>query len=107
MGTNNEDKLIREFMLQHKTEPANNFFTEKVMQKLPGKQKNYEWIIVLLAAIGTIISLILGWHSGIPEIKISLPGEIKLYYLIGGIFISPFVLWSCFELFRSKNIHWL
>ncbi|MEA4936825.1 MAG: DUF5056 domain-containing protein [Paludibacter sp.] len=107
METNKEDKLIREFMSQQKTEPADNFFTEKVMHKLPEKQKNYEWIIVLLAAIGTIISLVLGWNSGIPAIRITLPGEIKLYYLLGGIFVSPFVLWSCFEFLRRKNIHWL
>ena len=107
MGTNKDDKMIREFMLQHKTEVANNYFTEKVMHKLPEKQKNYEWIIVLLAAIGTIISLILGWDSRIPDIRITFPGEIKLYYLLGGIFVSPFVLWSCFELFRRKNFHWI
>jgi hypothetical protein len=107
MGTNKDDKLIREFILLQKNEVVDNHFTETVMHKLPEKQKNYEWIIVLLAAIGTIISLILGWDTHIPEIKINFPGEIKLYYLLGGVFVSPFVFWSCFELFRRKNFHWI
>lgn len=109
METNNNDKLIRDFMMKQKVEVADNHFTEKLMRKLPAK-KNYEWIIVLLAAIGTIICLILGRDSTLPAYTISihsLPGEHTLYYLLGGVFLTPFILWSGFELFRRKTFHWI
>lgn len=105
MEKKNDDMLIKDFIQKQKVKIADNDFTEKVMRQLPEKQKNLEWIIVLMAAIGTIISLTLGWSSGIPAITIPLPSEIKLYYLLGSIFVSPFVLWLCFELCRTKRMH--
>ena len=103
METNN-DKRIREFLLQQKTEVADDSFTDRVMSKIPAQQKNYEWIIVLLAAIGTVISLIIGWNTRVPTISITLPSQINLLYILGGIALSPFVVWLCFELFRTKQL---
>lgn len=105
MATNNTDQLIQKFMLEQKKEVGDNFFTESVMRKLPAKQLRHEWIIILLAGIGTIICILIGWNTKIPFITISLPTEIIQHYLLGGILVSPFVLWICFELFRSKRIH--
>jgi len=109
METNNNDKLIRDFMLKQKVEVADIHFTEKVMHKLPAK-KNYEWIIVLLAAIGTIISLILGRDTTLPAYTLSIynfPSEITLYYLLGGALLSPFILWFGYELLKRKTINWI
>ncbi len=101
METNKDDILLKDFFLKHKVEINDNHFTDRVMQQLPEK-KNYEWIIVLLAGIGTIISIILGLNYNIPVASISLPTELSLYYLLGAVFMSPFVLWFGFELHRRR-----
>jgi hypothetical protein len=109
METKNNDELIRDFMLKQKVEVADNHFTERLIRKLPAK-KNYEWIIVLLAAIGTIIGLILGRDTTLPAYTLSIynfPSEITLYYLLGGALLSPFILWFGYELLRRKTFHWI
>lgn len=101
METNKDDKLMKDFFLKHKVEIDDNHFTERVMQQLPEK-RNFEWIIVLLAGIGTILSIILGWNSKISVPSFTLPAEFSLYYLLGIVFLSPFVLWFGFELHRRR-----
>ena len=56
METKYDDRMIRNFFQEHKKEIADNHFTKKVMQILPEKKKNYDWIIVLFTALGTLLA---------------------------------------------------
>lgn len=109
MGTNKNDRMIKDFFQQNKVEIEDKLFTKKVMQKLPAKSKNYEWIIVIFTAIGTLVAALLGWESQLPAITLTLPraDETTLYYLLGCIFISPFVIMLFYELLSNKRISWI
>ena len=104
METNYNDRMIRNFIQQNKKEIEDNFFTSRLMQKLPAKKRSYEWIIVLFTAIGTLIAGLLGWNNGLPVISIPIPDQNTLYYLLGGIFIFPLVMLLIYELLNSKRI---
>jgi len=104
METKYDDRMIRNFFQENKKEIEDNHFTKKVMQKLPEKKKNYDWIIVLFTALGTLIAGLLGWNYQLPAISISVPGHTTLYYLLGGIFAFPFVTLFIYELLNKKRI---
>lgn len=108
MNTETDDKIIREFFRENKKEIPDIFFSDKLMQKLP-ERKNHEWIVVLLAGLGSLLSLILGWNNAripkinLPEIIFRIPEGIQLYYILGAIFILPFVVWAVYSLSFGKN----
>ena len=104
METKYDDRMIRNFFQEHKKEIADNHFTKKVMQRLPEKKKNYDWIIVLFTALGTLLAGLLGWNTQLPVISISIPDQTTLYYLLGGIFAFPLVILFIYELLNNKRI---
>jgi hypothetical protein len=109
METNNNDQMIRNFFQQNKVEIEDYLFTRRVMQKLPARSKNYEWIIVLFTAIGTLIAGLLGWDNQLPAFTLALPrpDATTLYYLLGGIFVSPFVIMLFYGLLNNKRVSWI
>lgn len=104
MESKYDDRMIRNFFQENKKEIEDNRFTKKVMQKLPEKKKNYDWIIVLFTALGTLIAGLLGWNNQLPVISISIPDQTFLYYLLGGVFVFPFVMLLIYELLNNKRI---
>lgn len=104
METNHDDQMIRNFFQENKKEIDDKFFTKRVIQKLPARKKNYEWIIVLFTAIGTLLAGLLGRNSQLPSIYIPLPDQVTLYYLLGGVFVFPFVMLLIYKLLNNKRI---
>lgn len=104
METKYDNRMIRHFFQENKKEIEDNYFTKKVMQRLPEKKKNYDWIIVLCTALGTLIAGLLGWDTQLPAITISIPSHTTLYYLLGGIFAFPLVILLIYELLNNKRI---
>lgn len=104
METKYNDRIIRNFFQENKKEIEDKHFTKKVMQKLPEKKKNYDWIIVLFTAMGTLLAALLGWNTQLTLISISVPDHTTLYYLLGGIFAFPLVILLIYELLNSKRI---
>jgi hypothetical protein len=110
MNTETDDKLLRDFFNENKKEIPDIFFSNKVMQKLP-ERKNHEWIVVVLAGLGSLLSLILGWNNAripkinLPEIIIRIPEGVQLYYILGAVFILPFAVWVVYSLSFAKGVN--
>ena len=61
MGKNNinkEDEMIRNFLVAQKTKVENAGFKQRVLNQLPVKKTNYNFIIHMLNTVGLIIALI-------------------------------------------------
>lgn len=108
MKTDNDDILIRKFLQENKQEVPDHFFTKKVMQRLP-ERNNHEWILILSAGIGTVISLILGHDYQLPDLAnlahASILQNINIYLLLGSIAAFPLISGLGILLFRNKKIN--
>lgn len=107
MATDKNDILIKQFFQENKKEIADNHFTEKVMRRLPEKKKNYEWIVVIFAGLGTLLSIILKWDYQLPELVITLPASIPIYYLLAAMFAIPFVVLLFSSSLKNIIANWI
>ena len=103
METDNNDILIRAFMQENKHEIPDFHFSNKVMASLPGK-KQYDWILIVATGLGCLLSLLLVWNGKIPEIVITLPGDINYWYLIGAVFSLPLIIGAIYALIHYRII---
>ena len=102
METNKTDNMLKGFFSEQKQEIADNGFSKRVMQKLPG-QADRSWIVWVFAVIGIVISLFLAINSGLfQNVLITLP-HIPVYYLLAGIFCFPLVGTAGFYLTQNKH----
>ncbi|MFT3752391.1 MAG: DUF5056 domain-containing protein [Paludibacter sp.] len=91
METN--DNMLKDFFSENKKEIADFGFTQRVMRKLP-EQRDRSWIMWLFAAIGIVLTLLLGLYTGlvqylflylqiIPQIFILI--GVLAFSLVGGV----------------------
>lgn len=88
METN--DKLLKEFFSEHKTEIADNGFSERVVQKLP-EQADRSWIVWIFASIGFLLTVLLGVENGVVQEMLHILQQISIYYLLGLVFLFPLI----------------
>ena len=63
METNN-DKMLKTFFAENKKEIADFGFSQRVMRKLP-EQTDRSWIVWIFTAIGIVLTLLLGFQTGV------------------------------------------
>lgn len=86
-----DDKILKTFFGDKKQEIADNGFSEKVMLRLPQRERKTGWIAPVFALIGFLITFALvDMHEVAREIFIALSG-IPFYYLLGGFMLIPIV----------------
>lgn len=56
--TDKDNTLTKRFFDSHKREIADNGFTQKVMNELPKRKRNTDWIIVFFTFLGMALSVI-------------------------------------------------
>lgn len=101
-----EDKIIKQFFNENKQEIPDTFFSRKVMQKIPERRK-YEWLIILLAGLASLISFVFGKFEiirpniTIPDITITVERGIFVY-ILAGIVLIPFIT-LIFYFFKTGN----
>jgi hypothetical protein len=106
-----DDKIIKQFFQENKREIADTFFSRKVMQKIPARKK-YEWLLILLAGLGSLLSYIFGKADfirpditlpsfSIPDISITMQ-QSTFIYILGGIILIPFITLIIYGLNTEK-----
>ena len=93
---NNDDMLIRQLMQQNKHKIDDNGFTNRVMQHIP-KSGNKDWIILLFGAIGTALTIWLVLPIIPASVTISLPDKMTMWYILGGVFCLPFIVFTFYS----------
>jgi hypothetical protein len=101
-----DDALIRAFMQENKKELPDVFFSRKVMQKLPPVRHNKEWIVIPFAALGSLLSLLLGTDTMLHLPALRVPESFNIYYLLGGVAVIPFVTLAMYYI-RERKIQLL
>lgn len=88
----NDDKLIKSFMLAHKQELADNGFSRRVMRNLPQRAK---WLSDILSITCATLCCILFYVFNGFEILYQIIGEIiasQSYYLISDINFQSLII---------------
>ena len=102
MENNNLDIELKRFFQDNKREIENDGFSKNVMQKLPHKKKNREWIVIPFAITGVFASFLLALHSGL-FLRISQVLEIDPSILIFSLPIALLAVIIAFVLFDRKR----
>jgi len=63
METNN-DKMLKTFFAENKKEISDFGFSHRVMRKLP-EQTDRSWIVWIFTSMGIVLTLLLGFQTGI------------------------------------------
>lgn len=99
---NREDKLMTDLFGKNKVEIEDNGFSRRVMNRLPEKKKNTNWIVPLFTIIGIVISMLVIDIREIINQIFNRIIEIPIYYLLGGIMIFPLIVLFVY-LYWEKN----
>ena len=103
MENKNIDTELKILFQNHKQDIENNGFSEKVMQNIPQKHRNKEWIVIPFAVAGGVVAFILASYSGLFErIMQAIQSD-----PISFIFALPFVLLAAIAVFIlfERNRH--
>lgn len=100
METN--DNMLNQFFSENKKEIADNGFTRRVMRQLP-ETTDRTWIVWVFATIGMAISIYFGISSGLIEQLMMLLKHVSIYYILGAVFLFPFVGTAGFYLTQKKS----
>lgn len=88
---NNIDYKVTSFFKENKQDIQDNGFTKKVSLALPRQEPSKEWIVILFAIIGGIMTILLSWQNGVIY---SFAKAIDQYavYIVLSSFITPLVI---------------
>ncbi len=88
MKTDKTDTLLKSIFQEHKTEIADNGFSNRVIRQLP-ENNSREWIVWIFAAMGLSITLFLCLTSGCLQSALLVLHQVPLYYFLIGICAFP------------------
>jgi fatty acid desaturase len=83
METNN-DNMLKDFFSENKKEIADFGFSQRVMRKLP-EQRDRSWIMWLFAAVGIVLTLLLGLYTGVVQYLFLLVQVIPQIFILIGV----------------------
>lgn len=98
--TDKNEKLLKSFFTANKQEVADNGFSERVLRQLP-ETSDRSWIVWAFGALGTTVSLLLGFYSGFVGMALAYLQQIPFYYLLAAVFCFPLV--SVLAICRQQN----
>lgn len=105
MEIKDKDLLIKNFMLDNLHEIKNNGFSKGVLRKLPEakKQKNYNWIVLLMGFLGLIVSILFGIDTGGLQELLTWILNIPILYFSFAVFCIPIVTTTWYFLFYERK----
>lgn len=83
--------LISAFMSENKMEIQDNGFSTKVLNNLP-ETADKQWIVLFMAALGTSLTLLLGFYIGLFTFIFDYIQQISPIVLIGVVAVFPLFL---------------
>lgn len=86
-----ENELISDFFAENKIEIADNGFSRKVINRLP-ETRDRQWIVLIMAALGTSLTLFLGFYTGLFAFICDFMQHISPFVLLGAVVVFPLVL---------------
>lgn len=95
-----KDELLQTFFANNKSEIQNNGFSDKVMKKLPDTNDR-KWIVWTFAALGTSISLLIVFYSGMFTSILQFVLHLPFIYIAGAVFVFPLI--SVFALCNQRQ----
>ena len=98
----NKDNTLKDFFENQKIDIKDNGFSQKVLQKIP-QTHNRNWIVLIFAAMGALLSLWLGLQSGAIVALVHSISKIPFIYFLGTVFCFP-ILATPLLFFSKKTI---
>lgn len=96
----NKDR-IADFFAANKTEVIDNGFTQKVINTLPQTQDK-QWIVFFMAALGTSITILLGYYTGFFNHICNYLHQVSPFVLIAAVIAFPLV--SLFFVLNQRRV---
>lgn len=94
----NKDR-VSAFFAANKQEIQDNGFSKRVINNLP-ETADKQWIVLLMAAIGTSVTFLVCYFGGIFNVVYSLLKEVPSFAILGVVVAIP--LLSLFVVFTPK-----
>lgn len=93
--------LISAFMSENKVEIQDNEFSAKVLNNLPDVADK-QWIVMIMAALGTSITIVLGYFSGLFNLICNYLQQVSPFILFGAFVSFPLV--SLFVVLNQRRV---
>ncbi len=78
-------------MTENKHEIEDNGFSQRLINRLP-ETRDRQWIVLFMAALGTSLTLLLGFYTGLFTFIVGYIQQISPIVLLGGVAVFPLVL---------------
>lgn len=102
---NKDDKILKDFLENYKSEIQDDGFSDRVLNRLPKKKaKNTAWIVPVFAMLGFLVSILLIDLKEIASELYYFLLEVPLICFVGGVMIVPIVFLPIF-FYRERK--WL
>jgi hypothetical protein len=93
--------MISAFFADNKQDISDNGFSNKVIARLP-ETGDKQWIVMIMAALGTSITIVLGYYSGLFNLICNYLQQVSPFILFG-IFVS-FPLATLFVVLNQRRV---
>jgi hypothetical protein len=96
------DKQLKQLLAEHKQEITDSGFSNKVMHRLPDKQRT-PGLVWIFAAISTIIVLLSGSYTTLIHTVLNLMSEIHWWVIPAASCVIAMILLSVFVFHERKD----
>lgn len=100
--TDKNDASVKDFLHLHKTNVSDDGFTQKVMNTLPRRKRDFDWIVVVFTFLGMVLSLFLVDVEEALAAFYQTLTHIPYYYYLAFIAAFPLAFLSVFYIKKGK-----
>ena len=93
--------MISAFFAENKQNISDNGFSNKVLARLP-ETNDKQWIVMIMAALGTSITIVLGYYSGLFNLICNYLQQVSPFVLLGAFVSFPLV--SLFVVLNQRRV---
>lgn len=103
---NKDDKILKDFFENYKSDIQDDGFSNRVLNRLPDKKvRKTEWIVPVFAMLGVLVSILLIDLKEVASELYYFLLEVPLICFVGGIMIVPIVFLPIFFYRERKWIY--
>ncbi|NLI72182.1 MAG: DUF5056 domain-containing protein [Bacteroidales bacterium] len=102
---NNDDKILKDFLENYKSEIQDDGFSNRVQNQLPQKKTKTAWIVPVFTMLGFLVSILLIDLNEVISGLYYFILEVPLAYFIGGVMIIPIAFLPLFFYWERKWIY--